>query len=78
MNMLHSIPAMLLFAAAAILTLWGPWTKRGGVLTFFGGLAGAAGLLAALVDGATLREGLACVLVLLLLSLRRRKGGTVS
>lgn len=76
--MLHSIPAMLLFAAAAILTLWDQWTKRDGILPFFGGLAGTAGLLVALIDGATLREGLTCVLVLLLLSLRRRRGGTVS
>lgn len=78
MNMLYSMPTVLLFAVAIILSLWGSLAKRGGVLSLFGGIAGAAGLLAALVDGATLREGLICVLILLLLSLYGRKGGTAS
>lgn len=74
MAILHSLPTMLLFGAAVILTAWGA-VKRGRVLPFFGGLLGAAAVVADLVDGGTLREALALVLALLLLSLLPRSRG---
>lgn len=52
MAILHSLPTMLLFGAAVILAAWGA-VKRGHVLPFFGGLLGAAALVADLVDGGT-------------------------
>lgn len=74
MAILHSLPTMLLFGAAVILTVWGAG-KRGHVLPFFGGLLGAAAVVVDLVDGGTLREALALVLALLLLSLLPRNRG---
>lgn len=48
MAILHSLPTMLLFGAAVILTAWGAG-KRGHVLPFFGGPLGAAALYTARV-----------------------------
>ncbi len=68
MTIFHSLPTMLMLVAALILTGLGA-VKRGRVLSFFGGLLGAAAMTAALMDGGTLKECLVCALALLLLSL---------
>lgn len=68
MTLFPSVPSALLFLAAAVLTVWGTYAKKGHVLSFLGAAAGMLAVLAALVDGAKLTHCLLYILILLLLS----------
>lgn len=68
MTLFSSPPTMLLFLTAAGLIAWGTYGKGGHVLSFLGALAGMATVLAALIDGAGMKECLLYLLVWLLLS----------
>jgi len=75
MTIFHSTPTLLLMLAAVILTVCGARLKKGRVLSFFGGLFGAAAIVADLVDGGSLRECLLLALALLLASIALRRPG---
>ena len=67
MTILH-LPAAALFLAAVLAAALGRVLKKGAALSYIGGLCWAAGTVAALVDGAGLREILVVTLLLLLIS----------
>lgn len=68
MAVVQSPPALLLFLAAALLSVCGAGAERGRALPFLGGLCWAAGTVCALVEGAPLDELLLVTLALLLIS----------
>lgn len=72
MTLLHSIPTLLFFSVAVVLTACASrMNKR--FLSFLGALCAALAVLSALVDGANLREPLIYILFLLLLSMQCKK-----
>ena len=80
MTFFRSELTMLLIFSSAVLMLAGTASKKGNVLSFFGAVCCAAGVVAGLVEGAQLSEALLYVLLILLISctgdyLRRRKKG---
>lgn len=75
MTILH-FPAAALFLAALLAAALGRALKKGLALSYIGGLCWAVGAVAALVDGAPLRELLAVTLLMLLIAgAPTRKGG---
>lgn len=77
MEILHLPLTLLLYLTAAVLTARGKRLKYGYALLSIGGLFWAVGTVSALVDGVPLDEPLCMALLLLLLSVGRRKEGAV-